>query len=334
VASEIQSFTRASEAPKLRSLGVAKWMEGLRGDVELTLGPSIALEVAVEGGDITLAADPVKLRQVFLNLAANARDAMPNGGRLDITVHLAAEPPPHAAAGDESSGWAEIVVHDSGEGIDEETQRRIFEPLFAKYRGGSGLELAAVRQIVRSHGGSIDVSSAPGRGTAFRILLPTRAAEREEKPVLISAVRHEETRRRVLLVEDDTLIAIGLTQALDSHGVHVDVVHTGAQVLRAILAFSPDVVVLDVILPDANGFDIYREIAAKWPELPVIFSTGHADDFDLQAEEPLRHPHVELLRKPYATEALLASMDRVTAPREDLPPKVSPEMFSQVSEEQ
>jgi PAS domain S-box-containing protein len=311
VTAEIQSFTRASEAPKLRSLMVAKWLTGLRGELELTLGPGVVLDVAAEDGDLALAADPAKLRQVFLNLAANARDAMPNGGRLTISVRGAAVPPPHASGANGNCGWAEIIVRDSGDGIDEETQRRIFEPLFAKYRGGSGLELAAVQQIVRSHGGAIDVSSTPGQGTAFRIVLPRRAPEGEE-PLAAAAVPHEPAPRRVLLVEDDTHIAIGLTQALVTHAMHVDVVHTGAQVMRAVRAFSPDVVVLDVILPDANGFDIYRDIAAVWPDLPVIFSTGHADEFDLEAIEPLRHPHVELLRKPYATETLLAAMDRVS----------------------
>jgi two-component system phosphate regulon response regulator OmpR len=117
--------------------------------------------------------------------------------------------------------------------------------------------------------------------------------------------------RRVLLVEDDAYIAVGLTQALSTHGMHVDVVHTGARVLRAVEAFRPQVVVLDVMLPDANGFDVYRELAAAWPELPVIFSTGHADELDVEAQAPLRLPHVELLRKPYPTETLLAAIERV-----------------------
>jgi CheY-like chemotaxis protein len=204
-------------------------------------------------------------------------------------------------------------VRDSGEGIDEESQRRIFEPLFAKHRGGSGLELATVQQIVRSHGGTIDVSSEPGRGTEFRIVMPRSQAPSEEQPAASVAAPQTGRPRRVLLVEDDTNIAIGLTQALVTHGISVDVVHTGARVISAVQAFSPEVVVLDVLLPDANGFDVYREIAGTWPNLPVIFSTGHADEFDAEAAEPLRLPHVELLRKPYATETLLAAMDRVTA---------------------
>ncbi len=311
VTTEIQSFTRASEAPKLRSLQMAKWLAALRGELELTLGPGIVVEIAAEDDDIAVAADPTKLRQVFMNLAANARDAMPRGGRLLISVHGGDVPPPHASA-NAGSEWAEIVVRDSGEGINEEAQRRIFEPLFAKYRGGSGLELASVQQIIRSHGGSIDVSSMPGHGTAFRIVLPRRTPEVEaSSDAPEESSPHDVTPRRVLLVEDDTSVAIGLTQALVTHEMHVDVVHTGAQVMRAVRTFSPDVVVLDVILPDANGFDVYREIAATWPNLPVIFSTGHADEFDLEAAEPLRHAHVELLRKPYATETLLAAMDRV-----------------------
>lgn len=313
VTTEIQSFTRASEAPRLRAVQMTRWLAGLRGDVELALGPGIVFEIAAENEDLAVAADPAKLRQVFLNLAANARDAMPRGGRFVISIRGGDVPPPHASA-DGASEWAEIVVRDTGEGINEEAQRRIFEPLFAKYRGGSGLELAAVQQIVRSHGGSIDVSSMPGHGTAFRIVLPRRTPEVEAPAVapVESAGPPDATPRRILLVEDDMSVAIGLTQALVTHEMHVDVVHTGAQVMRAVRAFSPDVVVLDVILPDANGFDVYREIAATWPNLPVIFSTGHADEFDLEAAEPLRLAHVELLRKPYATETLLAAMDRVS----------------------
>lgn len=317
VTTEIQSFTRASEAPNLRSVPFQAWLEGMRADLELALGPGIDLAVDVVD-DVTLTADPAKLRQVFFNLAANARDAMPNGGRVGVTVRAAPIPPPHAAtatANEGDVGWAEIIVRDSGEGIDEESQRRIFEPLFAKHRGGSGLELATVQQIIRSHGGTIDVSSETGRGTAFRIVLPrcanaTRASA--DEPAVAASAPHGTTARRVLLVEDDTYIAVGLTQALSTHGMHVDVVHTGARVIHAVQAFHPQVVVLDVMLPDANGFDIYRELATNWPELPVIFSTGHADELDLEAEAPLRLAHVELLRKPYATEMLLAAIDRVT----------------------
>lgn len=312
VTAEIQTFTRASEAPARRSVSAAKWFEGLREDIEQALGSGITLELDLHD-DIALAADPAKLRHVFVNLAANARDAMPGGGRFSIAVRHSQIAPPHASQTEEGEqGWAEILVRDTGEGIDEESQRRIFEPLFAKHRGGSGLELATVQQIVRGHGGAIEVSSEPGKGTSFRIVLPKAAAPAND-PAPAAVTSPPGTVRRVLLVEDDAHVAVGLTQALVANGMHVDVVHTGARVLHAVRTFTPEVVVLDIRLPDANGFDVYREIAATWPDLPVIFSTGHADEFDAEAAEPLKHRHVELLRKPYPTEALLAAMDRVTA---------------------
>jgi len=312
VTAEIQTFTRASEAPARRSVSAKKWLEGLRNDLDEALGSGIDLDLDVQES-IALAADPAKLRHVFVNLAANARDAMPGGGRFSILVRDSPVPPPHAPQTEEGErGWAEILVSDTGEGIDEESQRRIFEPLFAKHRGGSGLGLATVQQIVRSHGGAIDVSSAPGRGTSFRIVLPQAAAPLDEKAAAM-VMSPPGTVRRVLLVEDDAHVAVGLTQALVANGMHVDVVHTGARVVDAVRTFAPEVVVLDIRLPDANGFDVYRDIESLWPDLPVIFSTGHADEFDLQAAEPLKQPHVELLRKPYPTEALLAAMDRVTA---------------------
>jgi PAS domain S-box-containing protein len=309
---EIQSFTRASEAPVIRSVTVTKWLDTLRDDLELALGAGIELTIEIEDGQLTLAADSAKLRQVFVNLATNARDAMPRGGRCTIAVRAAAVPPPHATRADDDCGWAEILVSDSGAGIDEESRRRIFEPLFTKNRGGSGLELATVQQIVRSHGGIIEVTSEPGCGTAFRMLLPRSKTTEPEGPAAVPATSGA-TPRRVLLVEDDTSVAAGLSLALSTHGMHVDVVHTGGRVMRAVEAFLPEIVVLDVQLPDVNGFDVYRQLAAVHPDLPVIFSTGHADEFDREAAEPLRLAHVELLRKPYATETLLAAMERVTS---------------------
>jgi PAS domain S-box-containing protein len=312
VTAEIQTFTRASEAPARRSVAAKKWFEGLLSDIDEVLGPGISLDLEVQE-NLALAADPAKLRHVFINLAANARDAMPGGGRFSIIVRDSPVAPPHAHQTEEGErGWAEILVSDTGEGIDEESQRRIFEPLFAKHRGGSGLELATVQQIVRSHGGAIDVTSTRGKGTTYRIVLPRAGAPLEEQAAAM-VMSPPGTIRRVLLVEDDAHVAVGLTQALNANGMHVDVVHTGARVVHAVRTFTPEVVVLDIRLPDANGFDVYREIASTWPDLPVIFSTGHADEFDLQAAEPLKQPHVELLRKPYPTEALLAAMDRVTA---------------------
>jgi PAS domain S-box-containing protein len=313
VTGDIQAFTRSSEAPMRRSVPMDRWLEGLRSDLESTLGPMVELVIDV-ADEIALAADPSKLRHVFLSLATNARGAMPEGGRFTIAVRDSPATPPHAVAGEDAGRqWAEIVVRDTGEGIDEESQRRIFEPLFAKHRGGSGLELATVQQIVRSHGGAIEVSSERGQGTSFRILLP-RAVPEERPSAVHAPVPDQSASRRVLLVEDDPMVAVGLTQALVATGMHVDVVRTGARVMHAVRAFSPEVVVLDIQLPDANGFDVYREIAATWPSLPVIFSTGHADEYDEEAAEPLSRPNVELLRKPYPTEDLLAAMSRVLAP--------------------
>ena len=116
--------------------------------------------------------------------------------------------------------------------------------------------------------------------------------------------------RRVVIVEDDEAVAAGLTSALEFEDVEVRVVHQGSAALGAIAAFNPDVVLIDVSLPDMSGVEVYTQIAAKWPHIGVIFSTGHADESGLPKPSP---KNVGFLRKPYSTETLLMKLREVGA---------------------
>jgi DNA-binding response OmpR family regulator len=116
-------------------------------------------------------------------------------------------------------------------------------------------------------------------------------------------------RRRVLLVEDEVSVATAIAELLSVYDFHVDVVHTGTRAVDAIESFVPDVVVLDVHLPDIDGRDVYRALRARWPDLPVVFSSGHTRDLDDVADLPTAR--VTLLHKPYESDALLEAIERV-----------------------
>lgn len=296
VTTEISRFARASAPPELRDIPVQAWLESFEKEIRAALTSGIQFETHVENPDATMHGDPGKLKEVVLSLAANACDAMTAGGTLTLTVRDA-EP------------WIELLIADTGTGIDPQSVEQVFEPLFTTRRGRVGLGLSTVEQIVRRHGGTVSLSSELGEGTTVRILLPPGGhvpAQRAETP------RGPAKRvRKVLLVEDDVSVAAGLSASLGAAGVEVDVVHTGSSVLPAVRAFRPEVVVLDVRLPDADGFEVFHRIAEAFPGLPVIFSSGHADVAD--AASAMRNTHVGFLRKPYATEELLQEIERVSA---------------------
>ncbi|HSY51652.1 MAG TPA: response regulator [Thermoanaerobaculia bacterium] len=130
-----------------------------------------------------------------------------------------------------------------------------------------------------------------------------------ERPV--DAIPADESLKRVLLVEDDELVAAGLAALLEMEGMAVLVIGRGLPVVKAVESFQPEAVILDLTLPDIGGIEVFRRLRGRWPQLPIVFSTGHASSTKLSAE--LSGDRVELLRKPYEIDELLAALQRITA---------------------
>ena len=251
-------------------------------------------------------ADPTQLAQGLVNLALNARDAMEiSGGTLSIEARPAQESE-IANAGD----FVHILITDTGAGIAADDLPYIFEPLFTTKQRGTGLGLSVVFQVVTAHRGHVSVDSEPGKGTTFHLFIPSVAASLHEvDPAPAEKTAGTRQSLRVLVVDDEEAVAGGLRWTLESEEHEVHVVGKGVDVLPPIAAFHPDVMVLDLSLPDEDGRLVYERVMATAP-LPVVFSSGHASEADIdKLIEPSR---ATFLMKPYAVEELLSAIYRVT----------------------
>jgi len=306
ITQEILRFTQPAE-PVVQTVDVNQWFDAIRPEWTALAGSAIELKIGLPDERTFVKADPVQLNQIFTNLVVNARDAMPDGGTLSVSAE------PCLSGSTFSFGLVPTVdrfihfsISDSGTGIDPAVMKHIFEPLFTtKKSGGTGLGLAVTHQVIRHHGGHIFVDSRHGQGTTFHIFLP--AAEPEFSTPFTPAARKSVTGRRLLLVEDEIAVASGIAAVLELEGVSVEVVHRGLDAVPAIEEHRPHAVILDVGLPDLDGVKVYERIAARWPNLPVIFSTGHGDETKLA--EHLARPNVRFLMKPYDIDTLLGLLE-------------------------
>jgi signal transduction histidine kinase/CheY-like chemotaxis protein len=300
--------------PKVLDLNAV--VTGLMPLLRRLIGEDIEL-VAVPGPDLgRVKADPSQLEQVLLNLAVNARDAMPLGGTLTIeTANTALDATdtrhhPDVIPGD----VVMLAVRDTGQGMDAATQARIFDPFFTtKEPGkGTGLGLATVYGIVKQSGGSIAVDSAPGQGAIFRIYLP-RVAEVVDRPVTPVATsapaRGSET---LLLVEDDDEVRALARETLESGGYVVLPAASGAEALRLVGDGAPpiDLLVTDVVLPQLlSGRALAERLTADRAVRRVLYMSGYTDD------AILRHGVLEdgaaFLQKPFTPDALLRKVREV-----------------------
>jgi CheY-like chemotaxis protein len=240
------------------------------------IGEHITLRVAPpHGGAAWIEADPGQLEQVILNLVVNARDAMPDGGNLDVAVghrtvagDVPGEPPP--------GRYEVLTVRDSGMGMDTETVTRIFEPFFTtKEQGrGTGLGLATVYGIVTARGGTIRVDTAPGRGATFDVYFPAAppgTADDRRGPALGGS-------ETVLLVEDDALVRESLAHTLHGVGYNVLEATDGVAALRVLDSVSGtvDVIITDVVMPIMGGRELARRARLMQPQMRILFISGHA----------------------------------------------------------
>ena len=279
------------------------------------IGENIELTADLSDEPALIRADPGQVEQIVVNLVINARDAMPLGGRLVISTgaYDAAKDGDRPAELPEGQ-YQVLRVTDTGVGMDAETRARIFEPFFTTKadRHGTGLGLATTYGIVRQTGGAISVESELGRGTTFRICLPSAAPGARETPHDEVAPRREATgTERLLLVEDDPAVRSLLQLALESRGFTVVAVANAEEGIRLAQAPGPrhDLLVTDIVLPGLSGRELAERLWQVRPSLRVLFLSGYTDD--AQLAEQAAHPRTAFLQKPFGAQELASVVREV-----------------------
>ena len=274
--------------------------------VRQILGPAIALEVSPGSAGAWVHAERAALEQVIVNLTLNARDAMPDGGRLRIEtarVELGEGDSTRRAVSVEPGSYVRILFSDTGRGMDQATLERAFEPFFTtKPVGeGTGLGLASAYGTVKQSGGYIWLRSSPDKGTEITIDLPVfargRATEKEVAPSP-PAPHGSET---VLVVDDEELVRAWLCRTLETLGYTALAAASGAEALALIEGGAAvDLLVADVVMPGMGGRELGERVAALLPGLPVLFISGF--DRDQIVGQGQLDERARLLRKPFTVE--------------------------------
>jgi two-component system cell cycle sensor histidine kinase/response regulator CckA len=269
-------------APKLVQLD--QLMRNLENLLKRLLGEDIALEARYADDLWPARIDPGQFEQVILNLAVNARDAMPDGGRLTVETRNCTldeaytEQHPEVAPGP----YVMLAVTDTGHGMDLSTQSRIFEPFFTtKEQGkGTGLGLAVIYGIIKQAGGHVWVYSEPGKGTTFKVFLPRATGEdelaAEPESADVASLAGSET---LLVVEDEPVVRSLAVRALVEQGYRVLQAADGASALAAARTYDDDIhlLVTDVVMPGMNGRELADRLSAERPGLRVLYVSGYTD---------------------------------------------------------
>jgi CheY-like chemotaxis protein len=256
--------------------------------------------------------DPNQLQQVILNLAVNARDAMPQGGQLRFATAVRAVGFDGAPARDGlvPGRYLQLSVEDTGTGIPAEIRDRIFEPFFTtkKPGEGTGLGLAVVYGIVKNHGGLIDVDSEVGRGTRFQVLLPVASVPASEAAA--PKATPGPAKGRILVVEDEEVVRTTVQFLLQKAGYQVELAEDGPRGIAAFRARRDevDLVLLDFNMPGADGGACLEQMQAIKPGVKVLLSTGYG--LGGAHQHLLDDPSVSLLQKPYALSQLTEAVRR------------------------
>ena len=272
------------------------------------IGEDIVLKAVLHGADMTVMADSIQIEQVLINLATNARDAMPNGGSLVIETALERLDEEHARAyGLRGRGnHAVITVEDTGGGFDEETQARIFEPFFTTKESGkgTGLGLSIVHGIISQHGGHIMVDSEPGGGTKFKIYLPLVQPRSEEAHAAAVSAPPGGT-EGILLAEDDGTVRSLVRAILEEAGYTVFEASNGQDAVRVYRENHDRIrlLLLDVVMPGKNGKETYEEIRRLRPDARALFISGYTAD--IIHRKGILDATLDFIHKPLSVDELL-----------------------------
>jgi PAS domain S-box-containing protein len=303
---QLLAFSR-QQVVRPRPVRLAERLADLRKMLARLLGEDVRLVTAADPDLAAVRADPTQIDQVLVNLAVNARDAMPAGGTLTIECR-------NLPAGDDRGRVVRLTVSDTGTGMTEEVKARIFEPFFTtKPAGkGTGLGLATVFGIVRQAGGTIGVESRPGLGTTFRVDLP--AAEAADEPDAPAAPRPAGVTRgseTILLVEDEDAVRMMALHVLQASGYQVLDAESGEQALRAVQSFGVPIrlLVTDVVLPGLGGRELADRLSVVQPAVRVLYTSGHTEDEVVRRGVETGRAH--FLPKPFSPRDLIRRVREV-----------------------
>lgn len=251
------------------------------------IGETIAIKTDLSAGPLTIMADCGQIEQVLMNLATNARDAMPSGGNLAISTDVVTLHPENLLLTDPNQQglYARIAVSDTGSGMEEATIARIFEPFFTTKESGkgTGLGLSILYGIIKQHKGFVSVSSSTGSGTSFIIHIPL-ASEAEAEALGSKAPPVSGGAETLLLVEDDAAIRTVLSQMLHQFGYRVFEGADGEEAIELFRENAAEVslVIMDMIMPRKNGREAFEAMVEIQPEVKALFISGYPPDVILQ----------------------------------------------------
>jgi len=300
------SFSR-SDTLVTGAVDVRALLLGMREWLQQTVGSAIRLEISLAGGDLVARTDANQFELALLNLVINARDAISEGGTIEVS---ASQQMLEEADGDLGPGsYVVVAVRDSGAGMSLDVAGKAFDPFFTtKPAGrGTGLGLPQVANLARLSQGAARIRSEEGAGTTVTLWLaagdPSDVVQLEQRAAPESLTGHGE---RVLVVDDEPDIRGTLSELLRYNGYQVDSVGSGNEALAAVRTQPPDLVLLDLLLPGMSGVDVANELRLTHPTLPILFVSGHAVPELLNSVVP----GVRLLRKPFQSEELYAEVRR------------------------
>lgn len=297
------------------ALDLSTFLREIVGLLQRTVPDNVTVELESSVEEALVRADPTRLQQVMINLAFNARDAMPNGGKLSISLSLLELAPGEQLADVElkPGRWLCVRIADTGFGIPPHVLSRIFEPFYTtKEPGrGTGLGLAQVQGIVTELNGAVSVESQLGTGTTFSIYLPAFTPLDRSGGDMSAAEIPARRSETVLLAEDNDATREAVTEVLTGLGYQVVVARTGREALALFEQHGANINLLlaDIVMPEIGGVELYQRVRQKWPEMPCILMSGQA--LEREQQRRLEEDTVYWIQKPFTIDALVESLQLV-----------------------
>lgn len=313
---QILSFARGNTDLR-QVLSLSDLLSEIERIVAQTLPRSITIEVEIPDDLWHIRGDDTQLHQVFMNLCVNARDAMPHGGKLSVVAHNLMVDEPYVQMQPEAriGSYVVVTVRDTGMGMPPEILGRIFDPFFTtKASGqGTGLGLAAVMGIVKGHGGFLDVRSAVGEGSQFRVFLPADSGDVSDGGAPLTLVGGQQA--LVLVVDDEPAICQVIQLALENHGYRVLVAHDGLEAIALLAEQRQEIsaVLIDLIMPDMDGRTAIPLLQRLAPEVPIAVMTGAIGP--MLTEQMVNLKVQGSVQKPFTSRELLTVLQEIRAVR-------------------